>query len=79
MHIIGRTDWDKTHVWSVNPRAHYHFCNENLRSSFYLCNTWQYDKCQKYRIFLSQAASPLKGIQKVINALPSVLKYFSDL
>ena len=46
MHIIGRTDWDKTHVWSVNPKAHYHFCNENLRSSFYLCNTWQYDKCQ---------------------------------
>ena len=20
MHIVGRTDWDKTHVWSVNPR-----------------------------------------------------------
>ena len=79
MHIIGRTDWDKTHVWSVNPRAHYHFCNENLRSSFYLCNTWQYDKCQKYRIFLSQAASPLKGIQKVIEALPIVLRDFPDV
>ena len=34
-HIIGRTSWDKSHAWAINPDATYHFCNETLRSSFY--------------------------------------------
>lgn len=77
-HIIGRTEWDKTHLWSINPSAVYHFCNENLRDAFYDGQMWQHEKCQKYRIFLSQAASPLKGIQKVIEALPIVLAHYPE-
>ena len=42
--IIGRTLWDKTHIWATNPTARYHFCNETLRPIFYQ-HQWIYEKC----------------------------------
>ncbi len=75
-HIIGRTSWDKAHVWAINPKAEYHFCNEILRTEFYNGAKWQYDKCQRYSIFISQAGYPLKGLHQVLKALPLVLKDF---
>ena len=77
-HIIGRTSWDKAHVWAINPNAKYHFCNEILRIEFYNGARWQYDECQKYSIFISQAGYPLKGLHQVLKALPLVLKKFPE-
>lgn len=74
-HVIGRTSWDKAHVWAINPNANYHFCNETLRPSFYT-NRWSIDNCEKYTIFISQGAYPLKGFHQLIKALPIVLKHF---
>ena len=76
-YIIGRTSWDKSHAWAINPDATYHFCNETLRSSFYR-NKWRYDDCIKYSIFLSQAQTPIKGIQQLVKALSIVLKYYPE-
>jgi len=75
--IIGRTDWDKDHVWAINPNAKYHFCNETLREGFY-SKSWDYDHCEKYSIFLSQGMVPLKGIHQVIKALPLILRSYPD-
>lgn len=77
-HIIGRTTWDHDHTWAINPNATYHFCNEILRSSFYSDNKWSFDKCQRYRIFLSQAAKPIKGLHKLIEAMPLILSTYPD-
>jgi len=76
-HFIGRTLWDRTHIWANNPEAHYHFCNETLRSSFYQ-NQWDYKNCEKNRIFLSQANYPIKGLQQMILALPIILKQYPN-
>lgn len=76
-HIIGRTSWDRTHIWAINPNAQYHFCNETLRPSFYQ-HKWEYHKCEKYSIFLSQASYPIKGLHKVLEAMPLVLRRFPD-
>jgi glycosyltransferase involved in cell wall biosynthesis len=76
-HIIGRTLWDLTNTWAINPSAKYHFCNESLRSKFYK-KQWDVKKCQKHSIFLSQAHYPIKGIQKVIQALPIILEHFPE-
>lgn len=76
-HVIGRTSWDKAHCLAINPSINYHFCNETLRSEFYK-HKWSYEKCKKHTIFLSQAAYPIKGFHKVIEALPYVLKKYSD-
>lgn len=77
-HIIGRTSWDKAHVWSVNPDANYYFCNETLRPEFYEGHVWDYHKCKKHSIFLSQAEYPIKGLHQVVKALPLVLRSFPD-
>lgn len=73
--IIGRTDWDKDHTWAINPTAKYHFCNETLREGFYT-QSWSYNECEKYSIFLSQGIVPLKGIHQAIKALPLILRSY---
>lgn len=76
-HIIGRTSWDKAHIWAINPDVEYHFCNETLRPVFYQ-RKWEYDKCDKHTIFLSQASYPIKGLHKVLEAMPLILRHFPD-
>lgn len=74
-HIIGRTVWDLSNTWSINPKASYHFCNETLRPAFYE-KQWELEKCKKYSIFLSQVHNPIKGLQQLIQALPIILEHF---
>lgn len=75
--IIGRTNWDKSHTWALNPKAKYHFNNETLRDEFYK-KSWNPNKCIKHQIFLSQSYYPLKGLQQVIKALPLILDHYPD-
>lgn len=77
-HIIGRTDWDKDHTWAINPNTQYHFCNETLREPFYTTK-WNLQECEQHSIFLSQAHKPIKGIHKVIEALPYVIRHYPDV
>ena len=77
-HIIGRTSWDRARTWAINPDATYHFCNETLRSEFYDGSVWNYNKCLKHSIFLSQASYPIKGLHQVIKALPIILHQYPD-
>ena len=76
-YIIGRTQWDKAHVWAVNPNAKYYFCNETLRSEFY-SGSWKYSSCIPHTIFVSQATYPLKGFHQLLKAMPFVLRVFPD-
>lgn len=77
-HIIGRTSWDRAHAWAINPNAKYHFNNETLRPEFYDGSKWDYDKCEKHTIFLSQAGYPLKGLHQVLRAMPLILRHYPD-
>ena len=76
-HIIGRTSWDKGHIWAINPKANYHFCNETLRSEFY-SGQWTYEKCIPHTIFISQISYPIKGFHQILKALPYILRHFPD-
>lgn len=77
-HIIGRTSWDKDHAWAINPNAEYHFCNETLRAPFYNTEKWTIGNCKRHHIFLSQAAKPIKGIHRLIEAMPLILREYPD-
>lgn len=70
--IIGHTSWDEKFVRQLNPNIHYFRNNETLRSSFY-DGCWNYQKCKKHQIFLSQAGYTIKGLHQVIKAV-SLLK-----
>lgn len=76
--IIGRTHWDRIHLWSINPNAKYFFCNENLRDPFYENEGWRFDGCEKHTIFVSQSSSPLKGLHKLLESLPIIIKHYPD-
>lgn len=76
-HVIGRTDWDEACTREINPNIKYHFCNESMRDSFY-SDSWSYKKCEKYTIFMSQAATPIKGLQFMLQAMPAILKEYPD-
>ena len=77
-HIIGRTSWDRSRAWAINPSARYHFCNETLRSEFYDGILWDYTKCCKHSIFLSQAGYPIKGLHQLLKAMPLILRHYPD-
>lgn len=77
-HIIGRTSWDKARTWAINPNARYHFCNETLRSEFYGGPMWNYEKCRKQSIFLSQTSYPVKGLHQLLKAMPLILREYPD-
>ncbi len=76
-HIIGRTSWDRAHVKAINPNATYHYGGETLRPLFYE-RKWSYGECRPHTIFVSQGYYPLKGLHKLIEALPLVLREFPD-
>lgn len=77
-HIIGRTSWDRARTWAINPCAEYHFCNETLRPEFYDGSKWNYNKCNKQTIFLSQAGYPIKGLHQVLKAMSIILRHYPD-
>lgn len=76
-HVIGRTDWDEACTREINPDIQYHFCNESLRDSFYT-GSWCYENCEKHSIFMSQAATPIKGLHFMLRAMPEILRTYPD-
>lgn len=77
-HVIGRTSWDKAHVWAINHNAIYHFCNETLREEFYDGDRWSYETCVPHTIFLSQGSYPLKGLHQVLKAMSLILRHYPN-
>lgn len=78
-HVIGRTSWDRAHVWAINSNVHYHFCNEILRKEFYNSGSWRYEQCVPHTIFLSQATYPIKGLHIMLKSMPLILSHYPDV
>ena len=76
--IVGRTGWDHDHVMTINPQLRYHFMNETLRDSFYETPVWNFERCKKHTIFVSNSGTPLKGAHQVLKALPIILQQYPD-
>ncbi|HFI0304962.1 TPA: glycosyltransferase family 4 protein, partial [Streptococcus suis] len=76
--IIGRTEWDRACTYFINPERNYYFCNESLRDEFY-SDIWCHSSCKQRTIFVSQASSPLKGFNILIESLALVKNIFPDV
>ncbi len=77
LYVSGRTDWDRLGARLINPKLQYYFCNENLRDAFY-DKKWHINHCERYTIFASSSASPLKGFHYLLEALPFVLRLYPE-
>lgn len=78
-HVIGRTDWDKTHALAINPNINYHYGAEILRDGFYASPKWNYNDCIPHTIFLSQAGYPIKGLHQLLKALPFLIEKYPNI
>lgn len=78
-YVTGRTSFDHAVAVRINPDIRYFFCNESLRHAFYKEPSWQYDRCEKHTIFISNAGYPIKGFHKLLEAMPILLKKYPDL
>ena len=77
-YVVGRTDYDHAYAYWSNPSVTYFYCNEILRDSFYT-SRWEYEKCEKYSIFISQAYYPIKGLHFLIEALALVKQQYPQV
>lgn len=77
-YIIGRTYWDQQRCLEINPQLTYFHVDEILRDAFYGGELWDYAKCKKHTIFVSQASYPIKGLHQLLKALPAVIKKYPD-
>lgn len=78
--VIGRTQWDKDHSYFINNKRKYFFCNESLRSVFYLERyKWNIEKIERHSIFLSQGGNPLKGAHIALKAVSLIIDEFPDI
>ena len=78
-YVVGRTDWDKNSVLNINPNLTYFKCNETLRDVFYTHKKWEFNNCEKYSIFVSQGASPIKGTHIVLEIIKLLKKQFPNI
>lgn len=51
--------------------------NEILRPEFY-GSRWSYEKCEPFRIFMSQGNYPLKGLHFMLEAMPALLEKYPE-
>lgn len=76
-HVMGRTSWDQAQAWAINPDADYHACNRILREDFYRRH-WSLDTCERFSLFVGNAASPRKGVHIAVQALALLRRRFPD-
>lgn len=77
--VTGRTHFDHSVAKRLNPNIRYFFCNESLRKVFYEEPSWEYGKCEKHTIFVSNAGYPIKGFHKLLEAAPAIMKKYPDM
>lgn len=77
-YFIGRTMWDKAQLLSLNPGTAYFHGEELLRAEFYTPK-WEIEQCERHRIFVSSAASPLKGFHVLLKAAALLRQDYPDL
>lgn len=77
-HFIGRTTLDLAVLRMYNSKAAYYKCNDILRSCFF-SGKWDYESCEKHRIFISQYYYPLKGFHYLLEAAAILREKYPDL
>src|SRR5882724_2493605 len=75
--VLGRTDWDRAHAWSMNPQAEYHHVGEVLRKDFRQ-EQWDVRRCERHSIIFTNAGDPRRGTETLLRALMMVHREFPD-
>jgi len=75
--FMGRTEWDRAHVRSVNPTANYYDVGEILRPAFKE-HHWCIDECERHTVIFTNAGEPRRGTEVLLRAMLTVRREFPD-
>jgi len=76
--FMGRTLWDRSHLYSINPTATYYHVEEAIRLPFWHAQ-WDISRCQKHRIIYVNPNHPRKGAETLFKASDILLRNYPDL
>jgi len=77
-HFMGRTEWDRAHLYSINPKANYYYVGEVLREPFWNAR-WNIGQCQRHRIVFTNPGHPRKGVETLFEAADILKRDYPDL
>jgi glycosyltransferase involved in cell wall biosynthesis len=75
--FMGRTDWDRAHVGSVNPGARYYHVGEVLRKQFSETR-WNISRCERHTIIFTNAGEPRRGTEVLLRAMLIIRREFPN-
>lgn len=74
---IGRTDWDKQSVYSLNPKSIYFHCDELLRSDFFT-GRWKFHYNGHFIIQSTVSNSWYKGVDSILKTAKILIEHDFD-
>ncbi len=77
-HVVGRTEWDKACLKTINPDVEYHYLQEAMREPFY-SGKWDVTKCERHSLFMSQGSYPIKGLHLALEAVYFLRQKYNDV
>ncbi|WP_044913068.1 glycosyltransferase family 4 protein [Butyrivibrio sp. WCE2006] len=79
-YVLGRTEWDRSYIRSVNKSIRYRYCGEVLREKFYRDDRrWDVANCKRHSIFITQGGYAIKGIHLIIPAIAMLKEKYTDI
>jgi glycosyltransferase involved in cell wall biosynthesis len=75
--FMGRTEWDRAHIASVNQEASYYHVGEMLRPVFRE-HRWNVDECERHAVIFTNAGEPRRGTEVLLRAMLTVRREFPD-
>lgn len=77
--FMGRTDWDRAHLRSVNSTASYYHAGEILRSAF-AEERWYLSRCERHTVlFTKLGRAPYRGTELLLKAMRIVRREYPDM
>lgn len=76
--FMGRTEWDRAYIRSINPSAYYHHGGEILRNEFWQ-DQWSINGIKRHSIIFTNAAHPRKGTLILLDAFMLLKPLYPDI
>jgi len=75
--FMGRTEWDRAHVRSVNAAAKYYEVGEVLRPAFQE-HQWDIGLCDPHTVIFTNAGEPRRGTEVLLESMVMVKREFPE-
>ena len=76
--VLGRSDWDRSYLWSLAPNQKYFHVDEIMRPEFYDAK-WEIEGAEPYTIFTSGRVDFPKGIHVLVTAVGLLQREYPDV